>query len=408
MATAAKVTDKLTNTGFPTRNMLINLLEDTDTDPNGSSIVATLTFDSALVTGQALYTFSFNVPYALVSGKNYFVAVLGNGSGTTFHKVRTVGVEAGWYTTNTGATWGSLGTGRLGAALLDSSDSVILAMGDLVSSGSSTSVNGARGAATPYYTFIGAAPPEKAINPFYLDEENSVAAGIALNDPLSWEDGTGGEPATSYDVWFGTDFGFPGTATKVAEGITDLFWVIPEDISVILGKISQHWLNAAQGYTWRIDSINDGGTTTGDEWTFTTSLKIGMGGAHSPTPITTTTGVAQTTTALKWKGCEGSTKIIMYLGTATGELTKYKESSSTLTADIGPAHLGYNTLYYWRVDTLGLKVGPSDFFTITGNEWTFTTAAFAGDVPTYGVGAKPTIRIVTAVANNVFWYEDLI
>jgi hypothetical protein len=250
-------------------------------------------------------------------------------------------------------------------------------------------------------------PPEKAINPDYADGENGVPGGI---DPgaLYWEDGVGGEPATSYNVLFGTDFGFPGTATQVATGITDLFWAIPENISEILGNIPQDWLNAAQSYKWRIDSIGAGGTTTGDEWEFTTTLTLGLGGARNPTPIDTATGIKSTIASLTWEGCEGSTKNKLYLGTASGQLSKVRElGGSTLSTQVSSLGLVPGKTYYWRVDTSRAGAGGSPL-TVTGNEWFFVLDNDMTATPLYGTGGLPTIRLLTALTDTCLWYEDLI
>jgi hypothetical protein len=161
-------------------------------------------------------------------------------------------------------------------------------------------------------------PPAKATNPDFADEDNSIGNGIELNNPLSWTDpGAGTETAAlTFDVLFGTDFGFPGTAVKVAEDVVvgSQYWYIPENISTILGKIPQKWLNAAQGYKWRVDSKNAAGTTTGDTWDFTTTLTLGLSGARNPTPITTATGQSVTINSFTWEGCEGSTTNTVYMG----------------------------------------------------------------------------------------------
>jgi len=59
--------------------------------------------------------------------------------------------------------------------------------------------------------------------------------------------------AETYDVYVD---GGEGMAL-VASGISDLFW------NINFGPLLYN-----QGYSWRVDAINEFGTTTGDVWTF--------------------------------------------------------------------------------------------------------------------------------------------
>ncbi len=92
-------------------------------------------------------------------------------------------------------------------------------------------------------------PPERAINPYPPDSQIAVA----VDTQLSWDNGGG---ATSYDVYFGTT---SGALTKVSSGQAGTMWDPPGD------------LEYSRTYYWRIDSINEYGTTAGDEWSCTTA-----------------------------------------------------------------------------------------------------------------------------------------
>lgn len=85
--------------------------------------------------------------------------------------------------------------------------------------------------------------PNKAINP----NPANLATGVnPIGTVLSWTDGGGG--TLSYNVWI--DGVFQGNQVGTSF-----------DPGVLLGT---------HAYTWRIDSVNGAGTTTGDVWTFNT------------------------------------------------------------------------------------------------------------------------------------------
>jgi len=86
----------------------------------------------------------------------------------------------------------------------------------------------------------GTSPPNKAITPSPVNGGTS-----SITPTLSWVDGGG---ATSYDVWFN------GTFIGNQVGLT-----------YVPGALAFNTV-----YSWRIDSVNSGGTTTGDTWGFTT------------------------------------------------------------------------------------------------------------------------------------------
>jgi len=87
-------------------------------------------------------------------------------------------------------------------------------------------------------------PPSKASNP----DPTNGAVGVETEADLSWSGGS----AVEYDVYFG-----------------------PAGSVIHRGRQSQNYfdpgiMESATQYQWRIDSINEFGTTNGDIWTFTT------------------------------------------------------------------------------------------------------------------------------------------
>ncbi len=89
--------------------------------------------------------------------------------------------------------------------------------------------------------------PEQASNP----NPTNGATSVNINADLSWTAGFG---VTSYDVYFGTS-SLP--AFQVNQTTTTFY---PGTMA------------ASTVYTWRIDSINDWGTTSGEVWTFSTVM----------------------------------------------------------------------------------------------------------------------------------------
>lgn len=108
------------------------------------------------------------------------------------------------------------------------------------------------------YSYLSPAPadplPTKAKNPI---PGNAVTDVTLDQDTIIWEDGGG---ATSYNVYYGDT---SGDLTLVSMDQVGLSFTVT---GITLGSPYDY---AVTRY-WRIDSINDGGATEGDEWSFTT------------------------------------------------------------------------------------------------------------------------------------------
>jgi len=89
-------------------------------------------------------------------------------------------------------------------------------------------------------------PPGQASNP----TPSNGATGVNVNADLSWTAGSG---ATSHDVYFGQTTSPPFVQNQ--SGTTFDPGTLAENTT----------------YYWRIDEVGDGGTTTGDTWSFTTA-----------------------------------------------------------------------------------------------------------------------------------------
>lgn len=93
-------------------------------------------------------------------------------------------------------------------------------------------------------------PPPKATGPAPVDG----ATGVGIRDDLEWSPAPG---ATGYVVYFGTT-PTPGTNERRPEQTDTAF---------------DPMLEYDTTYYWRVDTRNDGGTTEGDVWSFTTAME---------------------------------------------------------------------------------------------------------------------------------------
>jgi len=112
-------------------------------------------------------------------------------------------------------------------------------------SGSQVVWHGDHGGADSEIFLATAGPPPQVTDPDPADQ----AEGVRITADLSWSPALG---ATSYDVYFGTSppGAFQGNRTETS--------------------FDPGTMDPKTDYFWRIDSINDAGTTTGQVWQFTT------------------------------------------------------------------------------------------------------------------------------------------
>jgi hypothetical protein len=96
--------------------------------------------------------------------------------------------------------------------------------------------------------------PTKANTPTPTNGSTSVSLDQAT---LTWADGGG---ADTFDVYYGTE---SGNLTKVSDAQAGTSFAVT---GITNGSPYEHLTTRY----WRIDSTNVGGTTTGDEWSFTT------------------------------------------------------------------------------------------------------------------------------------------
>jgi hypothetical protein len=238
--------------------------------------------------------------------------------------------------------------------------------------------------------------PSKATNP---TPANS-ATGVSLTlSELSW---TGDAGADTHDVYFGPT----GSMVLVSEDQVAETW-----------SVTGLPLTQDQEYSWRIDSTNDVGTTTGDVWTFTT------GGAPSkaitPAPTNAATGILLGLGLMTWEDGGDADSFDVWFG-PSGNMAKVSSAQAGLSYSIGYP-LNYNTTYQWRIDAINA------FGTTTGDTWSFSCITFSPPLPTgvtlsgssgpngegtptgtpTGFNNMITIKKLIAVAENRFWVEDI-
>ena len=107
-----------------------------------------------------------------------------------------------------------------------------------------------------YYLFKNykeVAVPSKATNPAPTDTNTDVKLSLQT---VTWEDGGG---ADTYNVYYGTTSGALTLVSSAQTGTSFTVW----------GTTDGSPYDYLDMRYWRIDSTNDAGTTTGDEWVFT-------------------------------------------------------------------------------------------------------------------------------------------
>lgn len=236
----------------------VSIEETTAGLPNGSKITDNASFECP--DDKTLRTVTFSTQPTLESGTKYAI-LFENPSGI-------IGT-APWY--DDGKRLQIFGYTTNGAYYTD---------GDLVkrtSSGWETNTS-----ADLYFALWGS--PGLPGKPTNVSPENE-ASDIALHSTTgTWASGGNTD---SYNVYYGTLSGF---LELVEEGVTDLSLALVEGNFSVYGKISY----------WRVDAVNDIGTTTGDEWYFTTmnfdpvlptGITLDHSGGEGGVPTGTATGL---------------------------------------------------------------------------------------------------------------------
>jgi hypothetical protein len=245
-----------------------------------------------------------------------------------------------------------------------------------------------------FYLYSEVGAPSKASNPTPAD---ASGPGINFETPtLSWS-GDG----DTYDIYGGA----AGNFVLLSSGQAGTSYTLTTADKVL-------FKNGVA--TWRVDSINDQGTTTGDDWTFDPRpAKV-----TNPSPATTSTGKS-INQLIGWDAATYATSYDVWVN--SGKM--YSETA--LYANLLPLVtdvLDWGTLYTWRVDS------NNYYGTTEGDEWTFTTLVFAPPLTTHrllsdqslttdpfnsatmfftGENFTATMRRLLAFCGSSLWYESI-
>jgi len=246
-------------------------------------------------------------------------------------------------------------------------------------------------------------PPEKPTTPTPANEATEVDfSGFTL----SWVNGGG---ATSYDVYIGPS----GSLVKVSSSQAGTSYVT---------NIDEVPYN--QVIYWRIDAINNNGTTTGDNWNFDAR----PGAAITPYPGNATSGITLDDTTATWEsGSDNTINYDIYFR-PFGEFYELVDSDITdLSCILYETNYHYGWLYFWSVvakNKFGTypESAPDGF--LSDYEWYFNAMVFSPVLPTgvTMVDGKPasgttgtptgennmmTTKRLVAAAQNKIWYEAI-
>lgn len=174
---------------------------------------------------------------------------------------------------------------------------------------------------------------------------------------LKW---TAGEDAVSHAVYLGTDPNLTQADFQVQTD-NEFYWHTEEIVP-------------GQTYYWRVDEIqNDGTTTVGNVWSFTAAMLE----AYDPRPRDGAKWVDPNSVVLSWEVGINATTHDIYFGAdktaiETGQSDVFINTSVTNTHE--PGTLAKETTYYWRIDE-HTTTGTLN----KGNIWMFTTSGGPND-----------------------------
>lgn len=184
----------------------------------------------------------------------------------------------------------------------------------------------------------GGTPPSNEVAPGQVQNTIPVnaATDVSLDVNCSWQTVP---QATSYDVYF--DLASNGLGSTVP-------------VNQTASTFDPGTLLESTEYIWRVDSVNQYGTTQGVATTFTTQGPPSppVGAVTNTSPANLSTGVDRNVN-LSWDADPEATGYKVFFGiVGTPPLVSEQQE---LFYD--PGLLDYDTLYFWRVATLGLG-GP--------------------------------------------------
>jgi hypothetical protein len=188
--------------------------------------------------------------------------------------------------------------------------------------------------------------PALATNPFPTDQATDVAVG----GDITWDSAP---RALTYDVylWKTSD---PTPETPSATGLSTALYSIPDV------------LEPSTNYSWRVDSVNVSGTTTGTVWTFTTGDAIAPDQVTNAAPLASATEVALLPT-FGWSAAARASSYELFVWESTEEAPGSATASTATPGHTLTSPLTGGITYSWRVDAV------NTFGRTTGEVWSFTT-----------------------------------
>jgi len=220
---------------------------------------------------------------------------------------------------------------------------------------------------------------------------------------LIWSNGGG---ADSYNVYIGDT----GDLSLVANEQSHAMYT--SSLAEIEYIINSSPIN--QKIYWRIDPVNENGTTTGDEWNF--DPRPGKASEPSPTheAVDENTGLTFTWTA----GANANTET--FNGGESG--SEVELSTGLEVQTFSEWDMDWEVEYGWRIDSV------NDFGTTEGDTWTFTTLTYDPPICTWenlpgkslgptdggtegvdyhwlGTNNMNTVKRLVVVADDALWYE---
>jgi len=179
------------------------------------------------------------------------------------------------------------------------------------------------------------------------------ASGLAVISSLSW---IAGSQATSHDVYLGLS---PSLSSGDLKG---------NYTGTVFGP---ELLDYDTTYYWRIDEVNEHGTTTGPTWNLTTEAAPPSppDQASSPVPVNGSSGHGLATD-ISWNAAPTATSHDIHFGTnASPGAAEFQGNQAGNSYD--PGTLANDTTYYWRIDEV------NEEGTTQGQVWSFTTESTA-------------------------------
>ncbi|MFN7933200.1 MAG: DUF4091 domain-containing protein [Bryobacteraceae bacterium] len=190
------------------------------------------------------------------------------------------------------------------------------------------------------------AAPSAPSAPVMLSPANGSTT--STTPALTWSASTG---ATSYKVYLGT-----ATTPALAGTVTGT-------------SFSPSTLLDGTAYYWRVEAVNNGGTTSSPTWSFQTQIPLPSVPLNvSPSNGTT---VSNLTPALQWAPSTNATSYDVYFGSSTSPAL----AGTLAGTSYSPGTLSGNSTYYWKV------VAKNTTGSTTSAVWSFQTPAVLSGTP---------------------------